>query len=374
MNTSLKRPLKSHFDVVGSFLRPEHLKKTRESLEEGSISLDQLMQIEDIAIQDLIKKQKAAGLSFITDGEFRRATWHYDFMWGFHGVGHHRATEGVFFDGERAMIDDTYLTDKISVSHHPFVDHFKFVKALEDEFTTAKQTLPAPAQFLKQMIFPNNIEVTRKFYPTNQELIEDIVAGYRKVIRDLYDAGCRYLQLDDCTRGGLVDPRVCSWYGIDEKGLQDLIQQYLLINNLVIADRPDDLVVNLHVCRGNYHSKFFASGSYDFIAKPLFEQTNVDGYYLEFDHERSGDFSPLTFISGEKTVCLGLVTSKTPTLENKDEVIARIHQAADYLPLERLSLSPQCGFASCEIGNKLTEEEQWAKVALVKEISEEVWK
>ena len=362
------------YDYVGSFLRPAKLKEARKAFEEGKITAQELKAVEDECIIELVEKQKKAGYHVITDGEFRRATWHLDFMWGFEGVGHSKTDTGLPFHGEAAMIDDTYLTGKVSVKDHPFVEHFKFVKALEDENTVAKQTIPAPAQFLEQMIMPFAIDNTRKYYEDTQELVEDIAGGYRKVIADLYEAGCRNIQLDDCSWGMLVDPRACMLFGTDEEGLEKIKEQLLAINNLAIEGKPKDLVINTHVCRGNFHSTYASSGAYDSVAKTLFARENVSAYYLEFDDARSGGFESLAEVTGDKKVVLGLITTKSPKLEKKEAVIARIHEAAKYIPLDRLYLSPQCGFASCEIGNKLTEEEQWAKLALVKEIAEEVWK
>lgn len=360
------------YDYVGSFLRPAELKQACADWEAGKITAEELKAAEDKLIVELVTKQKAAGYHVITDGEFRRATWHLDFMWGFQGVAHKKTERGVAFQGEDALIDDTWLTGKLSAEHHPFVEHFKFVKQLEDANTVAKQTLPAPAQFFQQMVIPVNLESTRTVYPSDDALIEDIVKGYRQVISDLYDAGCRNIQLDDCTWGVLVAEGSVVRYGADTD-LKSITEKLLRVNNLVLENQPEDLIINTHVCRGNYHSAYFSSGAYDSIAEPLFGRENVNAYYLEFDDERSGGFEPLKAITGNKKVVLGLITSKSPELEDKMEVIARIHEAAKYIPLDRLYLSPQCGFASCEIGNKLTEEEQWAKLALVKEIAEEVW-
>ena len=360
------------FDYVGSFLRPDYLKKARADFEKGNITKQELTEVENKAIIDLVNKQKKLGYKVITDGEFRRATWHLDFMWGFNGVAHKKTEKGVAFHGEPALIDDTWLTGKISVDNHPFVEHYKFVKALEDENTVAKQTIPAPAQFFQQMIIPANIEATRKFYPTDEELIDDIAKGYRKIISDLYNAGCRNIQFDDCTWGVLVAEGSVIRYG-KETNFKEISEKLLKVNNLAIEGKPDDLVINTHICRGNYHSAYFSSGAYDSVAEPLFGRENVDAYYLEFDDERSGSFEPLKLVSGDKKVVLGLITTKKAKLEDKQTVIERIKEASQYIPLDRLYLSPQCGFASCEIGNKLTEEEQWAKLALVKEIAEEVW-
>lgn len=361
------------YDVVGSFLRPESLKKARADFEAGTISREELTAVEDEAIRDLVAKEKAAGLKVLTDGEFRRATWHLDFMWGFNGVGHKPTASGLPFHGEQAMIDDTYLTGKISVDNHPFVEHFKFVKALEDENTVAKQTIPAPAQFLEQMILPSALANTRKYYPDTAELVQDIAAGYRKVLRDLYDAGCRNVQFDDCSWGMVVDPRAAEIFGTDEAGLNDVMEQLLEINNLALEGKPEDLKVTTHVCRGNFHSTWASSGSYDRVAQVLFARENVDAFFLEYDDARSGGFEPLQYVADGKEVVLGLVTTKNSELEDKEAIKERIQQAAQYVPLDRLCLSPQCGFASCEIGNKLTEDEQWAKVALVREIAEETF-
>lgn len=369
--SNLQTPFR--YDYVGSFLRPERLKQARAEFAEGKITQEGLTAVEDDAIRRLVARQKEAGYHVITDGEFRRSTWHLDFMWGFDGVGHSPTKTGLPFHGEAAMIDDTYLTGKVSVDTHPFVEHFKFVKALEDENTVAKQTVPAPAQFLEQMILPFAMPNTEKFYSDTEELVLDIAVGYRNVIQDLYDAGCRNIQFDDCSWGMCVDANAPRIFGTDENGMKQVMEQLLRINNLAISGKPDDMTVTTHVCRGNFHSTYASSGAYDRVAEFLFARENVDAYFLEFDDERSGGFEPLQYVSGDKKVVLGLITTKSPRLEDKQGVIARIHEAAKYVPLDRLCLSPQCGFASCEIGNKLTEAEQWAKLALVKEIAEEVW-
>ena len=363
-----------HYDYVGSFLRPENLKKARRQFDEGKITYAQLKEVEDQAITDLIKKIKSLGYHVITDGEFRRATWHLDFMWGLDGVGHVPTKTGLPFHGEAAMIDDTYLVGKIGLSkEHPFVEHFRFVKQFEDENTVAKQTLPAPAQVLAQFTMPFNREATEKYYDNDAELIDDLVAAYKKVIDDLYEAGCRNVQLDDCTWGMLADKTAPFSYGTTVEGLKGIQQTYKDINNRVIANAPEGVTVATHVCRGNFHSTYASSGAYDAVAEVLFGEENAAAYYLEFDDERSGGFAPLAKVSGNKKIVLGLVTTKSSVLESKKAIIERIHEAEKYVPLDHLYLSPQCGFASCEIGNKLTEEQQWAKLKLVKEIAEEVW-
>jgi vitamin-B12 independent methionine synthase family protein len=362
------------YDFVGSFLRPEKLKKARRQFDEGKINAAALKEVEDEAITELVRKIKDLGYHVITDGEFRRATWHLDFMWAFDGIGHTPTKTGLPFHGEAAMVDDTYIVGKIGLSgEHPFVEHFRFVKALEDENTVAKQTIPSPAQFLAQFTMPFNRSCTKKYYPDEQELVDDIVKAYGTVIDDLYAAGCRNLQLDDCTWGMFADKIGHTLYGTTREGIVDFQKSHKDINNKVIANAPKDMIINTHVCRGNFHSTYASEGAYDSVADILFGEENVNAYFLEFDDERSGGFAPLAKVSGEKKVVLGLITSKSPVLENKQLVIDRIHDAAKYIPLERLYLSPQCGFASCEIGNKLTEEEQWAKLQLVKEVAEEVW-
>ena len=371
-NMKYNAPFK--YDIVGSFLRPDYLKQAREEYGNGKIIAEELKKVEDEAITDLITKQKVVGLRVITDGEFRRSSWHLDFMWAFNGVGHEKTKNGIPFHGEPALIDDTFLNGKVSVDSHPFVEHFKFVKQFEDENTVARQTIPAPAQFLFQMITPENLERTKSIYSNEEELIEDIAKGYKKVIQDLYVAGCRNIQFDDCTWGVCVDPNACFIFGTDEEGLQQIIEKLIRINNLAIEDKPEDLVINTHICRGNFHSTWACHGGYDRVAKDLFAKEKVNAFYLEFDDERSGDFKSLQYVSEDKKVVLGLITTKSYILEDKNSIIERIHEAEQYIPLERLCLSPQCGFASTEEGNKLTEEEQWAKLRLVQEIVKEVWK
>lgn len=362
------------YDIVGSFLRPERIKRARIDLKNGKITEEELTEIENEEIVKLIEKQKEVGLQVITDGEFRRSYWHLDFMWGFQGVKEIELEHGYFFHGEETTKGSIALTGKISGENHPFVDHFKFVKQFEDENTTARQTIPAPAQMLAELYRGDNTLNTEKVYPNFDELVQDIADAYRQVISDLYAAGCRNIQFDDCTWGMLVDSDYWEKRNAGDTSIEKEAKKYLKINNLAIDGKPEDLTLTTHVCRGNYHSTYAASGGYEPVAPYLFGEENADAFYLEFDDERSGGFGPLEYIPENKKVVLGLVTTKSPKLEEKENIIKRIHEAEKYIPLERLFLSPQCGFASCEIGNKLTEEEQWAKIALVKEIAEEVWK
>lgn len=361
------------YDFVGSFLRPQALKDAKEALDNGKLSQEDYDHIVDEEVVKVVKKQKELGYHVITDGEFRRTFWHLDFMWGFEGVEHKNTGNGVRFNGELAVLDDTYLVGKIKAKAHPFVEYFKFLKQFEDENTVAKYTIPAPAQTFQQMIVPANFETTRKFYATNEELIHDIGVAYQDVIKQFYDAGCRNLQLDDCTWGAIVGDAAKQRYESLGLDLEEVKAELLAVNNLALENKPEDMVITSHICRGNYHSTFFAKGPYNSVADYVFAKENVDALYLEYDDERSGGFAPLAKVSEDKKVVLGLITTKTPELEDKETVIKRIHEAAKFIPLDRLYLSPQCGFASCAIGNKLTEEQQWAKLKLVKEIAEEVW-
>lgn len=368
---TLRAPFR--FDIVGSFLRPDRLKEARARFARGEIAALDLKQVEDEEIAKLIEKQKAAGLHAITDGEFRRSYWHLDFFWGFQGITHIELEQGYLFHGEETARGTAIVTGKISGKDHPFVDHFRYVKGFEDETTLARQTLPAPAQLLAELYRGDNGKITDAVYPDREELLQDIAAAYRQVFRDLYEAGCRNIQLDDCTWGMFCDT---EYWNKRQKGavsLKQVAEEYLRLNNLALEGRPDDLVINTHVCRGNYHSTWAARGGYGPIAPLLFGKEKVDAFYLEFDDERSGNFEPLKEVAPGKKVVLGLITTKRPELEDRAQVIARICEAAQYVPLENLCLSPQCGFASCEIGNKLTEEQQWAKLALVRSIAQEVW-
>ena len=361
------------YDFVGSFLRPQVLKDAKKAYQNEELSKEDFEKVVDEEVTKIVAKQKELGFHVITDGEFRRTFWHLDFMWGFEGVAHENTGNGVKFDAELALLDDTYLVGKIKAKAHPFVEGFKFLKQFEDENTVAKYTIPAPAQMFQQLIVPANYESTRKFYSTNEDLIKDIGRAYQEVIRQFYEAGCRNLQLDDCSWGAIVGDAAKQRYKLLGIDLEEVKAQLLEVNNLALEGKPEDMVIASHICRGNYHSTFFSSGPYDSVADYVFARENVDALFLEYDDARSGGFKPLEKVSEDKKVVLGLITTKTPELEDKEQVIARIHEAAKYIPLDRLYLSPQCGFASCEVGNKLTEEEQWAKLKLVKKIAEEVW-
>ncbi|WP_293673010.1 5-methyltetrahydropteroyltriglutamate--homocysteine S-methyltransferase [uncultured Parolsenella sp.] len=364
------------YDVVGSFLRPDVLKQARADHAAHLIDDAQLKVVEDEAIRDLIAKQKAAGLHVITDGEFRRSYWHLDFMWGLQGIERRTSRTGYMFHDEETTADTAVVTGKISGENHPFVEHFKFVKALEEDGQVARQTIPAPIQTFSEVTLDRcdgQQESLRAVYADDEQLVADIAAAYRTVIADLYAAGCRNIQFDDCTWGIYCDADFVAKTGMSPVDIQKVSELGVRLNNLAIEGKPEDLVINTHVCRGNYHSTYAFEGGYDPIAPYLFAEENVNAFYLEFDTPRAGGFEPLAHVAEGKYVVLGLVTSKQPGLEDEDLLVQRINEAAKYVPLDHLCLSPQCGFASCECGNKLTEEEQWAKVALVKRVAERVW-
>ncbi len=363
-------------DVVGSFLRPDVLKQARADFAAGVIDAGALRAVEDEAIRDLVAKQKAAGLHVITDGEFRRSYWHLDFMWGLQGIERRTSRTGYQFHDEETTADTAVVTGKISGESHPFVEHFKFVKALEEEGQVARQTIPAPAQTYSEVILDRcdgQQESLRAVYPTDEELIADIAAAYRTVLADLYAAGCRNVQFDDCTWGIYCDRDFVAKTGMSPVDIKKVSELGVALNNAALEGKPADLVVNTHVCRGNYHSTYAFEGGYDPVAPYLFANEDVNAFYLEFDTPRAGGFEPLAHVAAGKKVVLGLVTSKQPGLEDEELLVRRINEAAQYVPLEDLCLSPQCGFASCECGNKLTEEEQWAKVALVQRVAKRVW-
>ncbi len=366
------------YDVVGSFLRPDVLKQARADHAAGIIDDAQLKTVENEAIRDLVAKQKAAGLHVITDGEFRRSYWHLDFMWGLNGIERRTSRTGYMFHDEETTADTAVVTGKISGENHPFVEHFKFVKALEEDGQVARQTIPAPIQTYSEVTLDRcdgQQESLRAVYADDEQLIADIAAAYRTVIADLYAAGCRSIQFDDCTWGIYCDTDFVAKTGMKPVDIQKVSELGVRLNNLAIEGKPDDLVINTHVCRGNYHSTYAFAGGYDPIAPYLFANENVDAFYLEFDTPRAGTFEPLKYVAPGQEGRAWPRDVQAPRASEDERAAreARIREAAKYVPLENLCLSPQCGFASCECGNKLTEEEQWAKVALVRRVAEKVW-
>ncbi len=351
-------------DIVGSYLRPETLREARFQFESGEISAEELKVIEDEEITLLVNKQKEMGLQTVSDGEFRRGWWHLDFFFGVQGtekIG--LPTAGI---DNRNRAESFRVVDKISFGDHPMLEHFRFLKTLAGD-RVAKMTIPSPALFHFVQSYNGN-----DVYDDTEELYRDIIAVYRDAIQAFYDAGCRYLQLDDTTWGTLCSSRHRMLIRNRGQDPDQLARDYVRLINESIAERPDDMVIALHVCRGNFRSTWFAAGGYEPVAEELFSHTKVDAFFLEYDNERSGDFHPLRYIE-DQFVVLGLVTTKHGGLESKDMLKERIAEAAGFVELDKLCLSTQCGFASTEEGNMLTEEEQWNKIRLVRETANEVW-
>ena len=357
-------------DVVGSLLRTALLKEARAKREKGEISAAQLREVEDREIEKIIRKQEEVGLKVATDGEFRRTWWHFDFFGMLDGVEIRAADHGIQFQGVQTKTQAIHITGKLGFSTHPMLEHFKFLKA--HTRVTPKMTIPSPAIFHFRL---ERDAIDPRFYPDHEAIFDDLAKTYRDAIRAFYDAGCRYLQIDDTAWAYL-----CSQVELKKaraRGLKAdrLAQDYGRVINKALAGKPADMVISTHVCRGNFRSTWISEGGYEPVAEVMLGQLNYDAYFLEYDTERAGGFEPLRFLpKGNKIVVLGLVTTKTGALEKKADVKRRIEEAAKYVALDQLCLSPQCGFASTEEGNVLAEEEQWAKLRMVVELADEVWR
>jgi len=356
-------------DQVGSLLRSAALKEARSQREAGAITDAELARIEDEEIKKIIAKQEQVGLQSITDGEFRRSWWHFDFLKKLDGVEGYRAAAGIQFHGVQTRAEGLRVTKRVGFSGHPMIEHFKFLKANVTQ--TPKMTIPSPSVLHFR---GGRKDISKEVYPDLDGFFADLGRAYREVVKAFYDAGCRYLQFDDtvwaylCSKDELQKAR--------ERGedVDRLPQIYADTINYAIAGRPSDMVITTHVCRGNFRSQWISEGGYEPVAERLLGSIDYDGYFLEYDTERAGGFEPLRFLpKGKKVVVLGLVTSKSGTLESRDAVKRRIDEASKYAPLDQLALSPQCGFASTEEGNLLAEEEQWAKLAMIVELAREVW-
>ena len=361
-------------DHVGSFLRPERLKEARAKFNAGEITAEELEHVENEEIVALIEKEKELGLKSVTDGEFRRAFWHLDFLENLDGVELVEVDHfSVQFKDKDVKPKTLRIVGKVDFSeNHPFVKHFKFLKEHAGE-TPVKLTIPSPSMLhlITQVREKNYVPIER--YKDNEALFyDDVVAAYRKALQCFYDLGCRNIQLDDTSWGEFCALDKREAYEARGFDLEQIARDYVDVLNRVIEWKPEDLVVNMHICRGNFRSTWFSSGGYEPVAKTLFGHCRVDGFFLEYDSDRAGDFTPLRYIKDQKVV-LGLITSKSGDLEDKGEVIARIKEASQYVPLEQLCLSPQCGFSSTEEGNILTIEAQWDKLKLIDEIVHEVW-
>ena len=361
-------------DHVGSFLRPERLKEARAKFNDGEITAEELERVENEEIIALIEKEKELGLKSVTDGEFRRAFWHLDFLENLDGVELVEVDHfSVQFKDKDVKPKTLRIVGKVDFSeNHPFVNHFKFLKEHAGD-TPVKLTIPSPSMLhlITQVREKNYVPIER--YKDNEALFfDDVVAAYRKALQCFYDLGCRNIQLDDTSWGEFCALDKREAYEARGFDLEKIARDYVDVLNRVIEWKPEDLVVNMHICRGNFRSTWFSSGGYEPVAKTLFGHCRVDGFFLEYDSDRAGDFTPLRYIKDQKVV-LGLITSKSGDLEDKDEVIARIKEASQYVPLEQLCLSPQCGFSSTEEGNIITIEAQWDKLKLIDEIVHEVW-
>jgi 5-methyltetrahydropteroyltriglutamate--homocysteine methyltransferase len=356
-------------DHVGSLLRPAALKEARARRERGEISSAELSAAEDAAIERIIARQGEIGLRSATDGEFRRAMWHFDFLERLDGVESFRSDHGISFKGGiETQPKGLRVTGKVGFSAHPMLDHFRFLKGRAN--TTAKMTIPSPSVLHFR---GGRRAVNAEIYPDMQEFYRDLGLAYRGAVQAFAVAGCRYLQLDEVNLAYLCDPEqrhILRERGDDPERLPGV---YADMINTAISERPPDMAITMHLCRGNFRSSWIAQGGYEPVADLLFNQIGVDGYFMEFDSERAGGFEPLRFMPKGKTVVLGLVTSKTGALESVDELERRIANAAKYVDIGQLCLSPQCGFASTEEGNVLTEEEQWAKLARIVEVARNVW-
>jgi 5-methyltetrahydropteroyltriglutamate--homocysteine methyltransferase len=365
--TRTKPPFRA--DHVGSLLRPRALHEARARRAKGEISAEQLKEIEDREIARVIKKQEEVGLKAVTDGEFRRSWWHLDFLWGLDGAEKHVMEQGVAFAAMNTRNEGVKVTGKLGMAGpHPMVEHFKFLAA--HATAMPKITIPAPSAIYGRPVKP---PIDRSVYPDMDRFFDDLGQAYKKAVRGFADAGCRYLQLDEVNIAMLCDPKYrdqMTKRGDDPEKLGPLYGDLI---NAAMSDIPDDMTITMHLCRGNYRSTFMGAGGYEAEAEVLFHRINVHGYFMEYDSERAGGFEPLRLLPKGKQVVLGLVTTKTGTLESKDEVKRRIDEAAKFTDIENLCLSGQCGFASTEEGNTLTEDEQWAKLKLIVEVAEEVW-
>lgn len=356
-------------DMVGSLLRTAALKEARHKHHDGEITDGALKEIEDREIRALIKRQEEIGLQAVTDGEFRRAYWHFDFLEHLDGVTSVEADSGMNFKGGVGIAKALRVTGKVGFSgHHPMIDHFRFVKDNTDR--VAKMTIPGPSMLHYR---GGRKMMNMGVYPNMDDFYADVGKAYNKAVHAFYDAGCRYLQLDDISFAYLCDPdqrEMLRQRGDDPEKQPEI---YAGMVREALKNKPDDLTITMHLCRGNFRSTFIASGGYEPVADVLFNRMPVDGYFMEWDTDRAGGFEPLRFLPKGKSVVLGLVTSKTGMLEKKDDIKRRIDEASKYVDLDQLCLSPQCGFASTEEGNTLAEEEQWAKLRMIVEIAEEVW-
>ena len=357
-------------DHVGSFLRPAALKEARAKREQGAITAAELKAVEDREIEKIIKKQEELGLKLATDGEFRRSWWHFDFLGMLDGVEVYDTDQGIQFRGVQTKAQSLRIVGKVGFSKHPMLEHFKFLKAHTK--VMPKMTIPAPPVLHFRLAKDG---IRKDIYPDLDGFFHDLGQAYKQAVKGFYDAGCRYLQFDDTVWAYLCSQEELRKARERMSNVDQLQGIYARVINAALEGKPADMTITTHVCRGNFRSTWISEGGYEPVAETLLGKVNYDGYFLEYDTDRAGGFEPLRFLpKGNKIVVLGLVTSKSGTLEKKDDVKRRIDEAAKFAPLEQFCLSPQCGFASTEEGNVLAEEEQWAKLRMIKELADEVWK
>jgi 5-methyltetrahydropteroyltriglutamate--homocysteine methyltransferase len=356
-------------DHVGSLLRPAALKAARAKRERGEISAHELEAIEDREIVEVIRRQEEVGLKSVTDGEFRRAFWNYDFLGQLDGVEAYLGERKIKFQGRQPKPMMLRVVGKLGgYRPHPMIDHFRFVAAHAK--ATPKMTIPSPSSLHFRY---GRDAVPAGIYPDMDDFYRDLGDSYRKAVRAFADAGCRYLQLDEVNFTYLCDPKLRAFVADRGDDPEALPHIYAGVINAALSDAPPDMTKAMHLCRGNFQSTFVASGGYEPVAEILFNEIDIDAYFMEYDTARAGGFEPLRFVPKRKMVVLGLVTSKSGALEGKDELKRRIEEAAKFVALDQLCLSPQCGFASTEEGNILAEQEQWAKLRRIVEVAEEVW-
>ncbi|ELY3728915.1 cobalamin-independent methionine synthase II family protein [Cronobacter sakazakii] len=357
-------------DIVGSFLRPDAIKQARQQFAAGEIDAAHLRKIEDDAIRHAVEQQCACGLHVVTDGEFRRAWWHLDFFGALQGVELVEVNQGIQFNGIQTKAQSVRVTGKVAFGEHPMLEDFRFLKSVSGN-AEPKMTIPSPSVLHFR---GGAAAIDRNVYPDLKDYFDDLATTWRDAIRAFYDAGCRYLQLDDTVWAYLCSDE--QRRQIRERGddPDELARIYARVLNQALEGKPEDLTIGLHVCRGNFRSSWIAEGGYEPVAEVLFGTVNVDAFFLEYDNDRSGDFAPLRFIRrGKQQVVLGLITTKNGELENPELIKARLEEAAKYVDINQICLSPQCGFASTEEGNSITPAEQWEKVRLVTSVAGEVW-
>jgi 5-methyltetrahydropteroyltriglutamate--homocysteine methyltransferase len=361
-------------DHVGSLLRPQRLLQARDEHAAGRLGADALREIEDESIREIVRKQEEIGLQSATDGEFRRASWHMDFIYQLDGITKEAGHIAVKFHNEQGDIEFTpaalHVDGKLGVSKTIFGDAFEFLRQTVTK-NVPKLTIPSPSMVHYR---GGRAAVDPRVYPDIDEFWADLVAAYREEVRGLGELGCTYLQFDDTSLAYMNDPHQRDYIASIGGDPERQHVEYIRHINEALAERPGGMSVTTHMCRGNFRSAWAAEGSYDFVAEALLNELDVDGFFMEWDDERSGGFEPLRFLpKGSKQVVLGLVTTKRGALESKDELKRRIEEAARFAPLEQLCLSPQCGFSSTVEGNLLSEDEQWAKLRLIVEVAQEVW-